>query len=258
MVALNLKIINFSLLMFRILSLFILLVVTSNLQCQVGVGNVLPQAAIDITSTTSGVLIPRVALTSAGDITTVVSPNASALIASTLVYNTGTAGLTEAGFYFWNGGNWAKLIDNSPSVFVGKATITGTGHLVITTLPFKPKRITFTAYANIEAYKLDAVGSGANNKDNAFGFMKGYANDNGATIEQQVINGGGSGESINNISRYASPLHCIGMRYANQNAVKLGLTTAMVTSFNANGFTLNVDSYLASENLVVIFEAYRY
>jgi hypothetical protein len=225
---------------------------------QVGVSTTTPQGALDITSSSNGVLIPRVALTSTTDATTVTSPNAASLVISTLVYNTGAAGLTEAGFYYWTGSQWNKLIDDSPTVYIGKAIINGTGNLIINTLPFRPKRITFTAYANIESYTIDGIGSSSNNKDNSFGYMKGYANDNGGAIEQQVINGGGSGESINNISRYASPLHCIGMRYGNQDAVKLGLTTARVTSFNANGFTLNIDSYMASEPLVIIYEAHRY
>ena len=245
--------------MSRIFPIFLVLFIFSiSNKAQVGIGSIVPQAAVDISSADSGLLIPRVALTSAIDITTVTSPNAANLIQSTLVYNTGTAGLIEAGFYYWSGAQWNKLIDSTPNMFVGKAIITKAGNLIINSLPFKPKRITFTAYANIETYILDAAGSSANNKDNAFSSMKGYANDNGITIEQQVINGGGSGESINNISRYASSSHCIGMRYANQNGGKLGLTTASVSTFNTNGFTLDVDSYLDSENLVIIFEAYRY
>ncbi len=241
----------------RVLS-FIMLLLTTNLYSQVGISTTSPEAALDVKSSNNGMLIPRVALTSNTDILTVISPNASALVESTLVYHTGTTGLTDAGFYYWKGGQWNKLVDNTPNVYVGKAIISATGNLIITGIPFKPKRVTFTAYANIESYTIDGIGSSANNKDNSFGYMKGYAFDNGVTIEQQVINGGGSGESINNISRYASPLHCIGMRYANQDAVKLGLTTARLTSFNANGFTLNVDSYLTNENLVIIYEAHRY
>ncbi|QIE59646.1 hypothetical protein G5B37_08735 [Rasiella rasia] len=243
--------------MLKNVSLFLLMLLSFSIHAQVGIGSVNPQAALDVSSNNNGILIPRVALTSTTDVTTVVSPNSASIVVGTLVYNTGAAGLSEAGFFHWNGARWAKLIDDSASAAIGKTIINGTGNVTIN-VGFTPKRITFTAYANIESYTLDTTGSSSNNKDNSFGYMKGYANNNGGSIEQQVINGGGSGESINNISRYASPNHCIGMRYANQDAVKLGLTTARVTSFTATGFVLNVDSYLASEPLVIIYEAHRY
>lgn len=248
----------FKILMKLSIILYITFFLTIPSFAQVGIGNITPQAALDISSTNSGLLIPRVALTSITDATTVTNPNTGgAPITGTLVYNNGSGALTEVGFYHWNQTQWVKLVDDTPHTAFGKTIITGTGNITIN-VGFRPKRITFTAYANIESYTLDAVGSSANNKDNAFGFMRGYANDTGVGIEQQVINGGGSGESINNISRYSSPLHCIGMRYANQDAVKLGLTTARVTSFTATGFVLNVDSFLTNENLVVIYEAHRY
>jgi len=243
----------------KLLLITFLSLISISAYAQVGIGNTTPQAALDISSANSGILIPRVALTSISDAMTVTNPDTGgAPITGTLVFNNGAAALTEAGFYHWNGMRWNKLIDDTPNVFFGKAIINSTGNLAITGLPFRPKRVTFTAHANIESYTIDGIGSSANNKDNAFGYMKGYAYENGATIEQQVINGGGSGESINNISRYASPIHCIGMRYANKDAGKIGLTTARVTAFNANGFILNVDSYLANEELVIIYEAYRY
>jgi len=86
--------------------------------------------------------------------------------------------------------------------------------------------------------------------------MKGYAFNHSGAITQQVIFNGGSGNSINDISRYASSSHCIGLRYTNNNGDNLGLTNASLTSFNTNGFTLNVTT--ATDAVVVIYEAYRY
>jgi hypothetical protein len=51
-----------------------------------------------------GLLIPRVALTSTTDATTIQSP-----ALSLLVYNLGTGGLTTAGYYYWNGSQWVKF-----------------------------------------------------------------------------------------------------------------------------------------------------
>lgn len=75
----------------------------------VGIGTSSPDASaiLDINSTNKGVLAPRISLTSITDATTIPSP-ATGL----LVYNTGTAGLSFAGYVFWNGSQWRGL-DNS-------------------------------------------------------------------------------------------------------------------------------------------------
>jgi hypothetical protein len=75
----------------------------------------------------------------------------------------------------------------------------------------------------------------------------------------------GSGQSINNISRFSSSSNCIGLRYGNQDAANLGKITASMTSFNANGFTLNVkytaaasgNTAVLGENVIVLFTAYK-
>jgi hypothetical protein len=243
----------------KIISFFALFIISFHLSAQVGVGTTTPEGALDIVSPSSGLLIPRVALNSSLDITTVLNPKGANLAEGTLVYNTGAGALTNKGFYFWDGSSWKNFIDNSQQVFVGKAIISGTGNITITGIPFVPKSITFTAYANVESYTLNSDNGIANNNNtiaNSFGYMKGYARNYGAGIEQQVIYGGGSGSSLNDISRYASPSHCVGLRYSNNNGDSLGITSARLTSFNTNGFTLNVDSY--ADSIVIIFEATRY
>lgn len=225
---------------------------------QVGISTTSPKAALEINSTTSGMLIPRVALTSTSDITTVTNPNGGALVCGTLVYNTGASTLTKEGFFYWNGSLWTQLINDSQNVYTGKAIISSSGVLNITGLPFQPKSITFTGYANVNAYDLNSDNGVGNNNTgiaNSFGYMSGYARDYGG-ISQQVICGGGSGNSINDISRYASSSHCIGVRYANQNGNNLGVTSATLTSFNSNGFSLNVDSFAST--IVIIYVAYKY
>ncbi|NTW32414.1 MAG: hypothetical protein HGB12_07295 [Bacteroidetes bacterium] len=66
-------------------------------------------AMLDVGSTNQGILIPRVALTSATDITTIASPAASLLI-----YNTATAGTSPdnviPGFYFYTTTSPAKWV----------------------------------------------------------------------------------------------------------------------------------------------------
>ncbi len=62
---------------------------------QVGIGTTAPKGALDVTSTTDGLLMPRVALSNTTT-ATVVTPTTSEL-----VYNTATAGDVTPGFYYW-------------------------------------------------------------------------------------------------------------------------------------------------------------
>jgi hypothetical protein len=73
----------------------------SDAKAQVGVGTIAPVGALDVTSTTNGLLIPRVALTA----TNVVAPVITAT-ESEMVYNTATAGAgitaVTPGYYYLN------------------------------------------------------------------------------------------------------------------------------------------------------------
>ena len=84
---------------------------------QVGVNTTIPKAALDVESANSGMLIPRVQLTSVLDVTTVVNPNLGPLETSTMVYNIAPAGITPnnviAGFYYWNGSRWIAIAGNT-------------------------------------------------------------------------------------------------------------------------------------------------
>ncbi|WP_264522236.1 complement C1q domain-containing protein [Flavobacterium sp. N1994] len=81
----------------------LLLLVVGLTHAQVGIGTTSPNASsmLDITSTNSGLLIPRVALTSVSDVTTIASP-----VTSLLVYN---SGFSPNGYYYWNGTIWVQL-----------------------------------------------------------------------------------------------------------------------------------------------------
>lgn len=227
------------------------------IQAQVGIGTTSPAGALDISSSSSGLLIPRVALESTTDITTVLNPNTHELIESTLVYNSGTGGLTPAGFYYWDGDSWEVMADNTSDVYMGKIEINALGDIDIP-LPFTPTSISFVAHSNVDAYTLNAdngVGNNNNGIANAFGTMNGFAQNTASGILQQVIYVGGSGSSINDISRYASPLHCIGLRYSNNNGNSLGITSAKLKTMNVDGFTLDVDSHV--DDVVILFTAHK-
>jgi hypothetical protein len=92
-----------------IITLLAAMLFTMTLQAQVGIGTTTPQAAFDIVSSTDGLLIPRVALTS-------LSSFAPLLIApedGELVFNTADVGTLTKGFYYWSTGNisWVRIGD---------------------------------------------------------------------------------------------------------------------------------------------------
>lgn len=95
--------------------LFILIFLLSALttRAQTGIGTASPDASakLEVNSSNKGFLPPRVTLTSQTDNTTIANP-ATGL----LVYNTGTNPNLVAGYYYWNGSNWATI-----------ATATGSG-----------------------------------------------------------------------------------------------------------------------------------
>ncbi|MBA3987192.1 MAG: hypothetical protein H0X63_11615, partial [Flavobacteriales bacterium] len=95
----------------------VILICTALAQAQVGIGTITPQSALDITSSTNGILVPRVALISKNVADPIVNPQTGALVEGTLIWNTTTTGIgmnyIYPGFYFWKGGQWNELADGS-------------------------------------------------------------------------------------------------------------------------------------------------
>ncbi|WP_299683469.1 hypothetical protein [uncultured Tenacibaculum sp.] len=195
-------------------------------------------------------------------------------VEATIAYST-----DEKIFYYYDGINWVAL-RSEPNVYVGFFIINAPGgttattfNQVITGLPFQPSQITFVAHANVESLSVNSAGSGGLNTatlQNAFGTANGFArNDGGGTITQATIYVGGSGSSINSISRYSSNSQCFGLRYGNQNAVNMGIISGSLSTFNTDGFTINInyslgtsgntnrDNDILDESLVVLYTAYR-
>jgi hypothetical protein len=83
----------------------VLILMALQMHAQTGIGTTTPNASakLDVYSTNKGFLPPRVTLVSVSDATTITSP-AEGL----LVYNLGSVGL-QAGYYYWNGANWATI-----------------------------------------------------------------------------------------------------------------------------------------------------
>jgi len=77
-----------------------------------------PSAMLDVSSTSKGLLIPRVALTSINDVATITSPATSLLVYNTNAAMTGGA----VGFWYFNGTNWVQAIGPQGSVGATGAT----------------------------------------------------------------------------------------------------------------------------------------
>ena len=65
-------------------------------------------AMLDVKSTSKGMLIPRVALISTFDVTTIPSPATSLMVYNTTAAGSGTAAVVP-GFYFWDG-SWVRMV----------------------------------------------------------------------------------------------------------------------------------------------------
>lgn len=102
----------------------VLLLLATCTFAQTGIGTTTPNASakLDVYSTNKGFLPPRVTLTSVTDAATIPSP-ATGL----LVYNTGTNVNLAAGYYYWNGSNWATIATaSSPNQTVDYVSVTRT------------------------------------------------------------------------------------------------------------------------------------
>ncbi|AWH74361.1 hypothetical protein DCS32_09375 [Dokdonia sp. Dokd-P16] len=166
-----------------------------------------------------------------------------------------------------------------PTVYTGTFIISAEGTVTITGIPFEPSQVTFVANANVESLNIDSdngVGNNDRGIDNSYGTMNGFARNINGSLVQQVMYSGGHGNSINDISRYASSSNCIGVRYGDQNGSSLGKIEAAFGAFTTDGFTVNVNytngvitvnntnalidvqpEDVNNEALLVIFTAYK-
>lgn len=115
------------------IKLFFLLALNS-IYAQVGIGTTSPNGALDINSSTNGVVVPNIALTSRLTAAPVVNPNGGgAPLAGTLVWNTQTAGSSPnnvvPGFYYWDGTAWIAIAGDGGKNW----TTTGNGGTTVAT-----------------------------------------------------------------------------------------------------------------------------
>ena len=94
----------------RLFLLTLLFVGIGSLSAQIGINTTTPNGALDISSSNSGVVFPRVALAATDQASPVLNPAGGTLIAGTTVFNTNETftGTNDVyiGKYYWNGSEW--------------------------------------------------------------------------------------------------------------------------------------------------------
>ena len=92
--------------------IILILLLNFSLHAQVGINTTTPAAELEINSSTRGLLIPRVSLTSLTIEAPVTNPQGGGLVESTLVYHDGSNGI-PSGFYYWNITKWESIAKNN-------------------------------------------------------------------------------------------------------------------------------------------------
>jgi hypothetical protein len=97
------------------LSILFSLLLSQQVFSQIGIGTNSPQAALDISSTNKGILIPRIALTATNQ-ATILTPKVSEMVYNTTTSVTGINQVTP-GFYYWNGTLWVRVLDSDNKTY---------------------------------------------------------------------------------------------------------------------------------------------
>lgn len=95
------------------------LLLSTNTWSQVGINTTAPEGILDVTSTTQGVVFPRVSLTSTAVASPVLNPQGGSIKAGTVVYNTNTTSTgtndVHPGIYVWDGSKWLNKFPKKQS-----------------------------------------------------------------------------------------------------------------------------------------------
>ena len=153
-----------------LIAILISIISSNQIEAQVGIGTISPDGALDVFSTTDGLVIPRVDLISLNSTTPLTSP-----IVSELVYNTGTT-LSPAGFYYWDGVKWVQLLTSTANNWniIGNSGLSGSTNFIGTTdnadIAFRRNNSNAGKIGSTStAFGVGALASGTSTNSTAFG-----------------------------------------------------------------------------------------
>lgn len=238
----------------KLIPLFLIYVFSSlSVNAQVGVGTITPKAALDVTSSTTGFLMPRIALTDINVSAPVVNPAGGALDVGTMIFNTATAAGTTnpgvsgvvPGLYFWDGSKWVpqfqrgfeKRYVQSADLTVAKSASTYTNIPGLSSLSFVAPydgtyQFTFTGYLGSET----PVGT-VSFTNNDFGWVEGNF--------RMTINGVDYKKYSYSVSFYnhASSMQYYQLFNESNVVVKIPLTAGSTCTLNASYNGAATDGY---------------
>jgi hypothetical protein len=244
------------------------------LQSQVKIGNnpaiLNPSAVLELEKTNQGLLITRIALTGATDVTTIPSPANSLLIYNTATAGSGGNAVTPGFYYFDSGaGRWKGLLtssgpagdvwidghENILSVNSANQSITGTHNVILGEQAFEDWDDTTNSYIAIgyQAGKEDitdkdadvvaigyqaAFGNSAKNL-NAIGMTAGYSNTG------QSVNAFGRQAAFNN---QGEDVNALGWEAARQNMGSYLNALGFQAGYSNGGYDVNLMGWEAGLN----------
>jgi len=228
---------------FITIAIIVITMINFSLNAQnVGIGssNFTPDnsAGLEIKFTDKGLLIPRVALTSATDATTIPSP-----ATSLLVYNLGTGGLTPAGYYYWDGSQWVKFATGTGAGITSIGPGTSGSETSGSGLTFSANPITTTgtiALSNSGVTAGTYGSSGANIPNitvDARGRLTAAAN---RTLSYSDVGAASSSHTHATLSNGAG---ISSFSYNGSSAASVSLATSGVTAGSYTNTNLTVDAY---------------
>lgn len=147
------------------------------MNAQVGIGTTSPNSSssLDISSLTTGVLIPRVSLTSTLVAAPVITP-----ATSLLVYNINTAGDVTPGYYYWNG-VWVRLATGNPWTITSNNFNANGTQSIITSIP--------STITSARAAWLVGTNAATTNANTATGFLGTSTNQHIDLVSNNLVRG---------------------------------------------------------------------
>jgi hypothetical protein len=231
---------------FRFIVTTIILFFSIVSNAQVGIGNTSPNGALDITSTTDGLLIPRVALT----ITTSALPLTSPTI-SELVYNSATVADVTPGYYYWNGTIWVRLAtgaSNNWTIIGNTGIIDGTnfiGTAAATNIDVAFRRNNLAAGkigTTSTSFGVGALNVGATTNSSAFGTNALNLNTGANNV---AVGNGSLASNISSANNTAVGFNSLLVNNATENT-GIGSRTMIANSTGSQNVAIGVNSLSSS------------